>query len=79
MQQSVTDLTNANKVLKREESEVRSSQGALKNVQSAKVKAEVLANADDLGKLFKDILFINNKASAKQIADAINKREKRPY
>jgi len=76
LQQSVTDLTNANKVLKREESEVRSSQGALKNVQSAKVKAEVLANADDLGKLFKDILFINNKASAKQIADAINRREK---
>jgi len=76
LRQLQTQYSQAVKVLSKQEADARAAGGVMKNVQSAKAKADVTANADDLGKLFKDVLFINNKASAKAVSEAIEQREK---
>ena len=76
LKQLQTQYSQAVKVLSKQEADARAAGGVMKNVQSAKAKADVTANADDLGKLFKDVLFINNKASAKAVSEAIEQREK---
>lgn len=71
----VNGLIEANRIVKVEEKQVQSQSGILKNIQSAKVKAEIIANRENLDKIFTDIDFVRGKASAQQIAEAIKKRE----
>ena len=76
IKKTLTQMREAKALLAKEDRDNRAAQGAMKNVQSARVRADVLADSDDLAKVFKDILFINNKASAKQVADVLKEREK---
>lgn len=70
------DFVTARSLLNKEERDSIKAQGAVKNVQAVRAQAIVKQYADNLSSVFEDLKFINNKTSAKQIEEALAKREK---
>ncbi len=70
------EFTRARVFLTKEEKDSIRAQGATKNIQAVKSQFVVKEASADLQKEFKDILFVNNRASAKQVVEVLERKEK---